>query len=46
MNDDAQRVRKAIRDTLAAKDRVTADLGGNGTTETFADALIERLRTS
>jgi isocitrate dehydrogenase (NAD+) len=40
----AQRLRSAIRATLAARDRVTPDLGGSGTTETFADALIERLR--
>ena len=40
----AQRLRAAIRATLAAKDRTTPDLGGTGTTETFADALIERLR--
>jgi isocitrate dehydrogenase (NAD+) len=44
MGDDAQRVRKAIRETLAAKDRVTPDLGGTGSTEAFADALIERLK--
>jgi len=25
------------------RDRVTPDLGGSGTTETFADAMIERL---
>jgi isocitrate dehydrogenase (NAD+) len=43
MEDDAQRLRAAIRRTLAAKDRVTADLGGNGSTESFADALIERV---
>jgi isocitrate dehydrogenase (NAD+) len=41
--DEAQRVRVAIRDTVNLRDRVTPDLGGNGTTETFADALIERL---
>lgn len=40
----ATRIRDAIRATLAARDRVTPDLGGNGTTETFADALIERVR--
>ncbi|MDE1884949.1 MAG: isocitrate dehydrogenase [Xanthomonadaceae bacterium] len=40
----AQRLRAAIRATLAAKDRTTPDLGGTGTTETFADALSERLR--
>ncbi|HEX7129870.1 MAG TPA: isocitrate dehydrogenase [Rhodanobacteraceae bacterium] len=38
------RVREAIRATLAAHDRVTPDLGGNGTTESFADALVERVR--
>jgi isocitrate dehydrogenase (NAD+) len=41
--DEAQRVRVAIRETVTLRDRVTPDLGGNGTTETFADALIERL---
>jgi isocitrate dehydrogenase (NAD+) len=40
---EAQRVRSAIRETVTLRDRVTPDLGGNGTTETFADALIERL---
>jgi len=44
--DAARRLRGTIRDTLAAKDRVTADLGGSGSTESFADALIERLRKS
>lgn len=38
------RVRVAIRDALAAHDRVTPDLGGDGSTETFADALVERVR--
>ena len=41
--DSAARVRKAIRDTLAARDRLTPDLGGNGSTETFADAVLQRL---
>ncbi|WP_347261425.1 isocitrate dehydrogenase [Rudaea sp.] len=41
---EATRVRGAIRATIAAKDRVTPDLGGSGTTDSFADALIERLR--
>ena len=40
---EATRVRKAIRDTLTARDRVTPDLGGTGSTQLFADALIERL---
>jgi isocitrate dehydrogenase (NAD+) len=39
----AQRLRAAIRATLAARDRTTPDLGGTGNTEAFADALIERL---
>ena len=42
--EQAQRLRAAIRATLAAKDRTTPDLGGSGATETFADALIERMR--
>jgi isocitrate dehydrogenase (NAD+) len=42
--EQANRVRVAIRATIAAKDRVTPDLGGSGTTDSFADALIERLR--
>jgi len=41
---EAERVRKAIRGTLAARDRMTPDLGGSGTTQSFADAIIERLR--
>jgi isocitrate dehydrogenase (NAD+) len=43
LNDEARRLRSAIRETVTAKDRVTPDLGGTGTTETFADALIERV---
>jgi isocitrate dehydrogenase (NAD+) len=39
----AARLRAAIRATLAAGDRVTPDLGGSGTTQSFADAIIERL---
>ncbi len=44
MEDHARRLRAAIRATLAAKDRVTPDLGGAGTTDSFADSLIERVR--
>ncbi|MGN6312588.1 MAG: isocitrate dehydrogenase [Rhodanobacteraceae bacterium] len=44
MVEHGTRVREAIRTTLAAHDRVTPDLGGNGSTETFADALVERVR--
>jgi isocitrate dehydrogenase (NAD+) len=43
MVDEARRVRVAIRETVTVRDRVTPDLGGNGTTEGFADALIERV---
>ncbi|TAN05112.1 MAG: isocitrate dehydrogenase [Rhodanobacteraceae bacterium] len=38
------RIRDAIRATLEARDRVTPDLGGSGTTESFAEALAERVR--
>ena len=43
MVEEARRVRVAIRETVTLRDRVTPDLGGNGTTQTFADALIERV---
>ena len=43
MEDKARRLRAAIRETLAAADRVTPDVGGDGTTESMADAIIERL---
>ncbi|RYD15356.1 MAG: isocitrate dehydrogenase [Lysobacteraceae bacterium] len=41
--DEAQRLRAAIRATLEARDRVTPDLGGDGRTESFADAIISRI---
>jgi isocitrate dehydrogenase (NAD+) len=41
--DAARRMRDAIRATMAAKDRVTPDLGGTGSTQGFADAIISRL---
>jgi isocitrate dehydrogenase (NAD+) len=41
--DEAQRLRAAIRATLEARDRVTPDLGGEGRTESFADAIISRI---
>ena len=43
MVDKAAKLRLAIRQTMAAKDRVTRDLGGDGTTSSFADAIISRL---
>jgi len=42
--DEAARVRAAVRDALDKRDRTTPDLGGTGTTTTFADALVERVR--
>lgn len=39
----AGRLRAAIRATLLARDRVTPDLGGTGTTSAFAEAIISRL---
>ena len=43
MVDKAAKLRAAIRQTMAAEDRVTRDLGGDGTTSSFADAIISRL---
>jgi isocitrate dehydrogenase (NAD+) len=43
MEDKAQRIRMAIRKTIADKDRVTGDLGGDALTMDFAAAIIERL---
>lgn len=39
----AKRLRDAIRATMAAKDSVTPDLGGSGTTQSFTDAIISRI---
>ncbi|SFN13794.1 isocitrate dehydrogenase [Dokdonella immobilis] len=44
LESEATRVRDSIRSTLQARDRLTPDLGGSGTTTTFTDALIERVR--
>ncbi|NND45601.1 MAG: isocitrate dehydrogenase [Xanthomonadales bacterium] len=43
MEDKARALRSAIRETLAAADRVTPDVGGSGSTESMTDAIIERL---
>ena len=43
LEEQAVRVRNAIRATMAARDRVTPDIGGTGTTDSFADAIIDRL---
>ncbi|MCD9027589.1 isocitrate dehydrogenase [Luteimonas sp. BDR2-5] len=41
--EQAQRLRKAIVATLEARDGVTPDLGGSGTTTSFAQAIAARL---
>lgn len=43
MADKAQKLRSAINATIHAGDRITPDLGGDGNTDSFADAIIERL---
>jgi isocitrate dehydrogenase (NAD+) len=42
MGDRADRLRNAIKGAIAAGDRVTPDLGGDGRTDDFAEAIIER----
>lgn len=37
------RLRQAMRDTLSAKDGVTPDVGGTGTTQSFAKAVAARV---
>jgi len=39
-----RRLRVAIGDAIREGDRTTPDLGGQGTTESFADAVCERVR--
>ena len=41
--DQATRLHKAIVATLEAKDNLTPDLGGSGTTTSFAEAIASRL---
>ncbi len=43
MEGRARQLRSAIRETLLSGDRVTPDVGGNGSTQSMADAIIERL---
>ena len=43
MHEQAARISTALETTIREGDRTTPDLGGTGTTDTFADALIERL---
>lgn len=41
--DKARDIREAVADVIASADRTTPDLGGDGTTESFAEAICERL---
>ncbi len=41
--ENAERLRKAIVATMEAKDSLTGDLGGNGTTMSFAEAIASRV---
>ena len=43
MEDRAVRLRRAIRETLAARDRTTPDVGGSGTTASMGAAIAERV---
>jgi len=43
MGEAAEHLRNAIRGSIGEHDRVTADLGGESSTEHFADAIISRL---
>ncbi|PZT27836.1 isocitrate dehydrogenase [Stenotrophomonas maltophilia] len=42
-SENAERLRKAIVATMEAKDSLTGDLGGTGTTMSFAQAIASRL---
>jgi isocitrate dehydrogenase (NAD+) len=44
MQERAGRLHAAITASIAAADRTTPDLGGSGNTETFTDAIIERIQ--
>ena len=43
LSDASRKIRHAIRDTIAAGDRLTGDLGGKASTQEYTDAVIERL---
>lgn len=43
MLEEAQKIRRAIREAIVAKDRCTKDLGGEGGTKEFTQAILERL---
>jgi len=41
--EDANKIRKAVQNTIAAKDCLTGDMGGNAKTADYANAVISRL---
>ncbi|HET7314652.1 isocitrate dehydrogenase [Salinisphaera sp.] len=41
--DKADRIRRAVRSAIAERDRITPDLDGEGTTDSFTQAVVERL---
>lgn len=43
MNDKAEQILKALRETIAEGKQTTRDLGGNATTDEFTQAVIARL---
>jgi isocitrate dehydrogenase (NAD+) len=42
--DAGRRLKQAIVDTMNDKDHLTPDLGGNGSTQTFAEAIIKHIK--
>ncbi len=44
MSERATRLRSAIREVISSGDRITPDLGGTGTTGSFADAIVDRVK--
>ena len=42
--DAGRRLKQAIIDTMNDKDHLTPDLGGNGSTQTFAEAIIKHIK--
>ena len=43
LQEQAERLHRAITLTIADGDRITPDLGGSGNTDSFADAIISRI---
>lgn len=43
LTEPAERIRRALRETILAGDRTTPDLGGSGSTTDFTHAVISRL---